>query len=612
MNRKLYKYEWFVFLLYNRERLLYLYNNSVIAPTSTYEYDALYRLTKATGREKESLSMPTHDDFENNIPCPASNAMQNYTQKYKYDALGNMLQMKSVDNWTRDYFYDTNTNYLLKHDEQQPSNDYTYDAHGNMLSMPHLSSMIWNCKDELAGAVCINSTFNSYYNYDAQGNRTRKTVVKGNVTETRYYIGGYEVFRKETSGVLDFERKTLNISDDEKVFVRVEQKIGKSEIVRYQYDNHLGSACLELDFQGDIISYEEYHAFGSTSYKSGRSETEVSQKRYRYCNKERDEESGLYYYEARYYAAWLGRFVSVDPLQFEYPELTPFQYASNRPVTCIDLDGCEAATTYSPAIDTESKPDKIQNPVKVPTIINIEAKGAWLENQSTGEIQYSSELRASDIVNNPQLLEEGWSLLGDSNLFDKVDEKFLSDNHSLFSNQRDIAHSYPIGEADGTIRRGYQLWLSPESSKNFMATQGYKSMPTQVTEYNKAGTTMREVSHGGSFTYTYGGQTIQINEKYGYFPNNYIKTSSSDITPSVYNLNTQESVIRKTLTYSALNIPAEIGKTAGKWYSTLFQFFVGRSASHNDPWPTQIHNSWDSAPKNNVLINQFRRTYGTR
>ena len=44
----------------------------------------------------------------------------------------------------------------------------------------------------------------------------------------------------------------------------------------------------------------------------------------------------------RYYSAWICRFVSIDPLQFKYPELTPFQYASNRPITCIDLDGCEA------------------------------------------------------------------------------------------------------------------------------------------------------------------------------------------------------------------------------------------------------------------------------
>jgi len=43
----------------------------------------------------------------------------------------------------------------------------------------------------------------------------------------------------------------------------------------------------------------------------------------------------------RYYAAWICRFVSVDPLQFEYPHYTPYQYAGNKPITFIDLDGAE-------------------------------------------------------------------------------------------------------------------------------------------------------------------------------------------------------------------------------------------------------------------------------
>ncbi|MBP1673733.1 MAG: insecticidal toxin complex protein [Bacteroidetes bacterium] len=109
----------------------------------------------------------------------------------------------------------------------------------------------------------------------------------------------------------------------------------------YQYDNHLGSACLELDVAGLIISYEEYHPFGTTSYRSGANEVDVSLKRYKYCGKERDEETGLYYYGMRYYAAWLCRFINVDPLQFKYPYYTPFQYAGNKPITYIDLDGGE-------------------------------------------------------------------------------------------------------------------------------------------------------------------------------------------------------------------------------------------------------------------------------
>jgi RHS repeat-associated protein len=52
--------------------------------------------------------------------------------------------------------------------------------------------------------------------------------------------------------------------------------------------------------------------------------------------------SSLYYYGARYYASWIARFVSVDPLQHEYPYYTPYQYAGNKPIIAIDLDGLES------------------------------------------------------------------------------------------------------------------------------------------------------------------------------------------------------------------------------------------------------------------------------
>jgi RHS repeat-associated protein len=263
-----------------------------------------------------------------------NNAMQNYNHNYVYDKLGNMLS----DAWKTNN-YATANNYLLGHNNL--TNQYAYDAHGNMLMMPHLSNLGWDYLDQLHSAT--NGTFVSYYNYDAEGNRTRKVVIKGNIREERYYIGGYEIYRKYTNNSLDFERTTLNISDNEKVFVRIEQKTNENEIVRYQYDNHLGSACLELDANALIISYEEYHPFGTTSYRSGRNEVEVSLKRYKYCGKERDEETGMYYYGARYYVTWLCRFISVDPLQFDYPQLTSYNYAGNKPITHIDIEGMQSS-----------------------------------------------------------------------------------------------------------------------------------------------------------------------------------------------------------------------------------------------------------------------------
>ena len=175
-------------------------------------------------------------------------------------------------------------------------------------------------------------------------------VVKiGGIVEQRVYFSGWEIYRKSISGTIDFERCYLRISDDRKAIAEVETKTiengntisSPTSNIRYQYDNHLGSACLELDTSAAIISYEEYHPFNTTSYRSDRTQIEVSLKRYKYVGKERDEETGLYYYGARYYAGWIARFVSVDPLQFEYPQLTPYNYAGNKPITHFDIDGMQ-------------------------------------------------------------------------------------------------------------------------------------------------------------------------------------------------------------------------------------------------------------------------------
>ncbi|HCT86139.1 MAG TPA: hypothetical protein DF296_13190, partial [Candidatus Margulisbacteria bacterium] len=214
-----------------------------------------------------------------------------------------------------------------------------------MTTMPHLTAITWNYADLLRSAS--NGTFTSYYVYNAGGGRTRKVVVKGNIREERLYLGNYELYRKYVNNTLDTERQTLHIADDQHRFALIDRLTVNNGAtlttptvaVRYQYDNHLGSASLELDQNAAIISYEEYHPFGTTSYRSGRTETEVALKRYKYVGKERDEETGLYYYGARYYAAWIARFVSVDPLQLKYPHYTPYQYAGNNPLFYIDPDG---------------------------------------------------------------------------------------------------------------------------------------------------------------------------------------------------------------------------------------------------------------------------------
>jgi hypothetical protein len=68
---------------------------------------------------------------------------------------------------------------------------------------------------------------------------------KGNITEERYYLGGYEVYRKTVSGNLNTERISLFVTDCNKTIAQIDDD-GTTKTVRYQYDNHLGSASLEF------------------------------------------------------------------------------------------------------------------------------------------------------------------------------------------------------------------------------------------------------------------------------------------------------------------------------------------------------------------------------
>jgi RHS repeat-associated protein len=84
--------------------------------------------------------------------------------------------------------------------------------------------------------------------------------------------------------------------------------------------------------------YEEYAPYGTSAYRSAKSGVEVSARRYRYTGKERDDETGLYYHGARYYAAWLARWTSADPLGLQ-AGLNLYLYGRASPVVYVDPSG---------------------------------------------------------------------------------------------------------------------------------------------------------------------------------------------------------------------------------------------------------------------------------
>ncbi|MGZ4042204.1 MAG: RHS repeat domain-containing protein, partial [Bacteroidia bacterium] len=87
-----------------------------------------------------------------------------------------------------------------------------------------------------------------------------------------------------------------------------------------------------------------YHTFGSQM--PGRAYISSSGAyRYGFNGKENDDEvkgdGNQQDYGMRIYDPRLGKFLSIDPLTRKYPMLTPYQFASNSPIICIDIDGLE-------------------------------------------------------------------------------------------------------------------------------------------------------------------------------------------------------------------------------------------------------------------------------
>lgn len=351
--------------------------NQAVDPVSSYRYDAVYRLAEASGREHVALGPCHHSDggrqqtefialTAGGQPVANAQALANYTEVYTYDDSGNLTGMQHLRGattlWTRKQTIDTGSNRLLRSDagcagEQTP---LQHDANGNLLNLAHLPQLRWDDRNQLTGMdlnVAANPDTLSCQ-YDAMGQRLRKTTSRqgSNRVEHRIYLGGIELFLvRGPSGVVE-RWETLHISDGAQRIALLETQTAPTDasrvldtLTRMQLGNHLGSAVLEIDDSpaARVISYEEFTPYGETAYLAGANLTEVRRKRYRYSGKERDSESGLCYYGARYLAPWVGRWLSCDPLGAK-DSMNLFQYVQNSPMRFADPGGTESIDIANP------------------------------------------------------------------------------------------------------------------------------------------------------------------------------------------------------------------------------------------------------------------------
>ena len=359
------------------------FRNQRVEPRGRYSYDALYRLIEAEGREQVGASgaPPQRPAAAPKVTFPISassdpNALRNYRQRYIYDSVGNIMQMRHNANggsWTRDYEYAGDSNRLNRTRTNNPTEtvDYRYDLHGSMLNLNRIPDeylLRWDYRD-MIHRVNLGGGGQAYYNYDSSKQRSRKRIERiGSTVEERFYLGGMELYRRWVGSRLIEEIETHHLfADDQRVLIVEDVRqtdntdLGTGILYRYQYGNHLGSVGLELNEEAQPISYEEYHPYGTTAYQAKNAMIRATAKRYRYTGMERDEETGLSYHTARYYAPWLGRWCSVDP-QFLVDGNNLYRFSRNNPLNLIDTSGTQSSPEQQ---DINSLPDSEYRAVQV-------------------------------------------------------------------------------------------------------------------------------------------------------------------------------------------------------------------------------------------------------
>ncbi len=329
--------------------------NPVLAPllvsgnalNRRFDYDPIYRLLSATGRECDLP--PDGDPWDDRPRCTDLTKARAYTERYRYDAVGNVLRLEHRNEpggFTREYSIETSSNRLRRMQIGQSVYDYTFDAGGNLLAETTSRHFEWNHSDQLrvfrTQTDGAEPSVHAHYLYDSAGQRVKKLVRRqGGQVEVTHYIDGVFEHHRWGSGADAGENNQVHVMDDKQRIAMV--RLGEAHpddrgpAIQFHLGDHLGSSTVVVDTAGALINREEFTPYGETSFGS------FAKKRYRFTGMERDEESGLILCGVRYLAASLARWLSCDPAG-PIDGCNLYQWSRGNPICLVDVSGLDAKT----------------------------------------------------------------------------------------------------------------------------------------------------------------------------------------------------------------------------------------------------------------------------
>lgn len=344
-----------------------------------------------------------------------TNSDNNLTENFEYDANGNMVYNHNPDGFRRMY-WDESNRLRIVNDNDHVMQHYIYDANGERIlkASSQIESVYENGQiDSSSTTMGLYTTYVSPY-----------MVVDANQRYSKHYFNGSQrvasrignedisifetqaeplVLEKQTqnqatqnSETTDLDAlKNLQISDfnyylgkntnkGKKVKVKyaeykkVEEPVENTAAkttenntqmmmpvnieVYYYHSDHLGTGTFLSDGDGNPYQFFLNLPFGETMTEQ-HSYTGNYTNKYKFNGKELDEETGFYYYGARYYNPKFSIWLSTDPLAEMFPNWNPYNYCFNNPIMFSDPTGMapedgdgdppvKGATTKAPNGDT--------------------------------------------------------------------------------------------------------------------------------------------------------------------------------------------------------------------------------------------------------------------
>ena len=276
--------------------------------TTKYFYTDSYSSGTPPGGGVTNAYLTSVTDPLNHITSFTTTGNNCWGEVYNIDPWGNLTGISGVSGMSGCLYENpsipVNTNNQIT--------GYCYDADGNLLDMGGcgiaVHSYVYDAEGQLESPPIANFTgaFPYSYFYDGDRNRVQKCEATSCVGSSQ----GMLYWRDPGGTVLDESNRNGTVQEEYVYFngKRIARRDVVGNTVHYYLSDHLGSASVITDSSGNVQEQTDYYPYGGIAFTSGSDEN-----RYKFTGKERDAESGLDNFGARYNLSSMGRFMTPDP-----------------------------------------------------------------------------------------------------------------------------------------------------------------------------------------------------------------------------------------------------------------------------------------------------------